>query len=296
MMIPITRGTFYGDEAIAGYVKFAHGTDMEVFLCPFIQQDLDGLKGKLMLDAGCGAAPWSIYAAKQGADVIGIDLQEGMILKAQEAIRNAQVSVKVAVGDATRLNFGENSFDHVLSSLVACNLPSEIFANHFLEIGRVLKAGGSATVSTPVSLDIVFMNGSAKPDETANKIARILNDLPDDPSDDSVRAGLNRLDEVVSATFTMNGKRLELVTDLSKLESGQKIWRKLTSVTIPNYFHAESEYTKAFGEACLKLKQVSTRTITSKERSVINATAGIHPTLGVAYEQHPSFKVYHLEK
>src|ERR1700722_1987921 len=107
-MTSISRGTSYGDEAIAGYAKSAHGADMGVFLYPFIQKDLDGLKDKQMLDAGCGAAPWSIYAAKQGAKVTGIDLQEGMIAKAQEAIKAAGVTVKAEVGDATKLAFGEN--------------------------------------------------------------------------------------------------------------------------------------------------------------------------------------------
>lgn len=291
-----TRGTSYGDEAIAGYAKSAHGADMGVFLYPFIQKDLDGLKGKMLLDAGCGAAPWSIYAAKQGAKVVGIDLQDGMIEKARDAIKSANVPVHVEVGDATKLTFKDKTFDHVLSSLVGCNLPSSIFTSHFTEMGRVLNADGTATVSIPASLNVVFTNGTAKPDETASKIAQVLSQLPDDASDDEVRAGLNKLDHIVSATFTKVGKRIELVEDLSKLESGQKIWRKLAHVTIPNHYHAESEYFTAFEKAQLKVEHVSARVVLSEERERVNTTEGVHPSLGKAYEEQPPFKVFHLKK
>jgi len=88
--------------------------------------DLVGdLRGKTVLDAGCGEAPHRQKIVERGARWVGVDV----------AGRRASVH---AGGD--RLPFGEGAFDHVLCSAVLEHLPEP---DTFLrEMRRVLAEGG----------------------------------------------------------------------------------------------------------------------------------------------------------
>ncbi|HSX04563.1 MAG TPA: class I SAM-dependent methyltransferase [Rhabdochlamydiaceae bacterium] len=295
------RGTQYGANAIDAYAKFAHGADMALFLDPFIQSDLDKQRGKKILDAGCGAAPWSIYAAEHGAsEVHAIDLQDGMVDKAKQAIKAAGVEkqVKAFVGDATDLTTYQNkTFDHAISINVGCNLPTEIFNRHFDEMARTINNKGTLTVAVPDSLDTVFTDGTKEDAEVMETIGNVLEALPENPEPSLIQSSLDQLKEIVSATFTMQRDRLVLVEDQRNLKSGQKIWRKLAKVTIPNHYHSEEEYLQAFSNAHLKVANISRGTFTNSEaRESVNAYSQTHPKLGPTYESHSPFVVYHLEK
>lgn len=61
------KGTAYGNRGIQTYAETKHGPDGAVFLDPyFIPYLLEG-DGELVLDAGCGAGPWALLAAEEGA-------------------------------------------------------------------------------------------------------------------------------------------------------------------------------------------------------------------------------------
>jgi 2-polyprenyl-3-methyl-5-hydroxy-6-metoxy-1,4-benzoquinol methylase len=135
------EGTNYGNRGIDTYAKMRHGPDGALFLDPYFIPHLMNLHGQVLLDAGCGAGPWSILAAKNGAFVHGIDIQEGMIEKAKQAALEEQVenSTDFRVGDVSLLPYPDNFFDKVLSINVGCNLPS--LKLHLEELNRVLKSG-----------------------------------------------------------------------------------------------------------------------------------------------------------
>ncbi|MBU1974807.1 MAG: methyltransferase domain-containing protein, partial [Nanoarchaeota archaeon] len=64
------------------------------------------LKGKKVLDAGCGAGRDSKYLSEKGLDVIGIDLSKNMIKAAKE-----RAKAEFHVGDIRNTNFGDASFN-----------------------------------------------------------------------------------------------------------------------------------------------------------------------------------------
>jgi ubiquinone/menaquinone biosynthesis C-methylase UbiE len=294
-----TRGTNYGEHGIENYAKFAHATDMALFLDPFLKHEVDQQSGKRMLDAGCGAAPWSIYAASQGAFVDAIDLQPGMIEKARDAIKTAGFSdyIKASVGDATALSFEPNTFDYTISVNVGCNLPSSIFNQHFTEIARTLKPDGYASIAAPDSLDTLFTDALCEEDEVRKTVHATLFSLPNNPERDMIVKTLEGLEHIVSATFAIRNGRLALVEDASSLQSGQLIYRKLTHVTIPNHYHSEEEYLRSFSQANLKVTAVSRRVFASSEaRQICNNAIDAYPTLGRAYERRSPFVVYHVTK
>ena len=78
--------TDYGDQGIDTYAKTKHGPDGALFLDPFFIPHLLNLQGQVILDAGCGAGPWSIFAAKNGAFVHGIDVQDSLSKQAPSSV------------------------------------------------------------------------------------------------------------------------------------------------------------------------------------------------------------------
>ncbi|MCH8030118.1 MAG: methyltransferase domain-containing protein [Candidatus Dadabacteria bacterium] len=75
-----------------------------------------------------------------GCDVIGIDLSEGMIVEAKKLCANLGLNVTLLQMDAERLEFEDESFDTVLTTLSLCTIPDPVKA--LAEMKRVLRPGG----------------------------------------------------------------------------------------------------------------------------------------------------------
>jgi ubiquinone/menaquinone biosynthesis C-methylase UbiE len=104
--------------------------------------------GDAILDIGCGNARDIIAMLRAGARVVGVDLSEGMIAQASRDLSAAgYADVRLEVGDATRLQFADATFDRVLCSEVIEHIPDAPRA--LAEIHRVLKPGGTLAISTP---------------------------------------------------------------------------------------------------------------------------------------------------
>ncbi|MFW9970648.1 MAG: class I SAM-dependent methyltransferase [Candidatus Odinarchaeota archaeon] len=73
------------------------------------------LKGK-MLDVGCGTGENSIFFAKHGFDVIGIDYVEEAINKALKKTENRNINVKFYVMNALNLEDLHQKFDFIIDS------------------------------------------------------------------------------------------------------------------------------------------------------------------------------------
>lgn len=72
----------------------------------------DEFKDKLVLDGGCGNGRYSYWASEFGAEVIGVDLGDGV----ESAYKNCKDSnVNIIQADLFNLPFRENSFDKIFS-------------------------------------------------------------------------------------------------------------------------------------------------------------------------------------
>lgn len=103
------------------------------------------LSGKRVLDLGCGTGYFSALLQERGADLVCVDISQGMLDKAQQRCGKKGRATFV-LADAENLPFGENSFDYVFSSLAlqwCCDLSYPL-----KEIRRVLREGGKGLFST----------------------------------------------------------------------------------------------------------------------------------------------------
>lgn len=109
---------------------------------------LSANRGEKILDIGCGNARDIVHILEKGAQVIGVDISEGMVFEAQQELAKLGFGdVLLKVGDATRLDFSDGEFDKVLCSEVIEHIPEADKA--LSEMWRVLKPGGLLVLSTP---------------------------------------------------------------------------------------------------------------------------------------------------
>jgi len=92
-----------------------------------------------VLDVGCGYGnnfPYLIHATH----ITAIDFSPVMLEKAREMARRSKVPVDLRQGDAEALDFPDNSFDAVISSLSTCSFFDPLIA--LQEMRRVCKPDG----------------------------------------------------------------------------------------------------------------------------------------------------------
>jgi SAM-dependent methyltransferase len=118
-------------------------------------QVLGEVRGRRVLELGCGAAQWAHALRALGADAVGIDLSEQQLAHARRAPASNEIGARLVQGDAERLPFADACFD-----VVCCDHGAIVFAAPLptvTEAARVLRPGGIGAfgMSTPIR-DICF--------------------------------------------------------------------------------------------------------------------------------------------
>lgn len=113
-------------------------------LIPETLKILGDIKGKRILDLGCGEGGYSRLFANKGAIVIGVDYCENLI---NEALKQNQASeIEYYVRDACFLEgIEDEKFDFVVSAM--CLMAVENLEAAIKEAYRVLKPGGEFLIS-----------------------------------------------------------------------------------------------------------------------------------------------------
>lgn len=164
-------------------------------------------KNKKILDLGCGRGDLSIFLAKKGSDVIGIDYSKNAIEIANEKLfreNNFKGKLKFYLMDAKKISFEENEFDIVVSIDLFEHLYPEELEVVSKKISYVLKKDGLLLVHTepnrlylnfthniyiyPISTFLIWLNKFISNKKYPN--------LPKDP-----RNNLHKIQHVNEPTF-----------------------------------------------------------------------------------------------
>ena len=132
-----------------------------------VQQFLS-LKGLSVIDAGCGAMTFSKQLADKAAQVLAIDPDAHQAKSNRE--KDLPANIRFVETGADQLPIEDASVDGVFFSYSLHHVPSELFADVFSEVTRVIRPGGFLYVIEPIDCPL-------------NTVMRIFHD------EESVRAG-----------------------------------------------------------------------------------------------------------
>ena len=141
------------DQAAAAYLAGAQLPTDVVHYGPDIGTEADfrllgDVKGKRVLELGCGGAQNSIAFAKQGAIAIGVDLSAEMLAAARRLCDKEEVRVELRQGDMADLAFVRaDSVDLVLSAYAFGYVDD--LNRVFRQVHRVLRVGAPLVFSMP---------------------------------------------------------------------------------------------------------------------------------------------------
>jgi SAM-dependent methyltransferase len=147
-----------------------HGSflgDVDFVWCPEGLREADArllgeVRGRRVLELGCGAAAGARWLAGQGAEVTGLDLSAGMLRQAARAARRSGVRVPLVQADALALPFRDAVFDVVCTAFGAVPFVADSAAV-MREVARVLRPGGRWVFSITHPMRWIFWY---EPDET----------------------------------------------------------------------------------------------------------------------------------
>jgi 2-polyprenyl-3-methyl-5-hydroxy-6-metoxy-1,4-benzoquinol methylase len=120
---------------------------------------LGDVKGKVLLDCGCGPGHTSVMLAKRGAIVTAFDTADGQLDTARRLAQANGVNVTFLCKPFEELDFPDESFDVVFGTFVLHHVDLPKASQ---QLARVLKPGGKAVFIENSALNPLLMAARSK--------------------------------------------------------------------------------------------------------------------------------------
>jgi 2-polyprenyl-3-methyl-5-hydroxy-6-metoxy-1,4-benzoquinol methylase len=106
--------------------------------------EANSVPGGKALDAGCGTGNFSVYLARNGYQVVGVDYSEKALAIARENNKQQRLRITYIRADLTELAgaLPDERFDLILDYKVAHHLTAENLATYAAQCTAILKDGG----------------------------------------------------------------------------------------------------------------------------------------------------------
>jgi SAM-dependent methyltransferase len=114
---------------------------------------LGDVRGKTVLDLGCGSGENLVVLLKRGARVIGMDISPDLIKIAQDRLTNAGLEASVSTGDACHTGLPDGSVDVIFCMALIHHLDIDTVRE---EMWRILRKGGCIVLKEPVRFSRLY--------------------------------------------------------------------------------------------------------------------------------------------
>lgn len=135
------------EEAVSVY-KTPH-IRKEYLRKPAFMHELRDIRGKRMLDLGCGDGYYSRLMVEAGADVVGVDFSQEFIDLAKKQEQKQPQGIRYFHGDIAKMDFlPSGEIDGAVADFVFVTIPTqEKYIQAVREVHRVLKESGTVLIS-----------------------------------------------------------------------------------------------------------------------------------------------------
>jgi ubiquinone/menaquinone biosynthesis C-methylase UbiE len=143
---------------------------------------LGEVRGRRVLEVGCGGGQWSSSLAGDAGHVVGFDVSEAQLAAARQSM--GQVRYLLVQGAAERLPFADASFDLVLSdhgglswappqvavpeAARVLRPEGRLVVNHFSPLAHICYDAAADMVASQLHRDYFGLGGVAQPDGAVN--------------------------------------------------------------------------------------------------------------------------------
>ena len=132
-------------ESFSTFVRTGKNYYCDFMNAPALKRMIGNVRGKRMLDIGCGEGFFCRFFARAGNKVTGVDISDRLIEKAVETERSEPLGVEYVAADAAHLPMlRSESFDIVYSHKALMDMPN--YEGVVAEVSRVLKPSGKFAV------------------------------------------------------------------------------------------------------------------------------------------------------
>jgi SAM-dependent methyltransferase len=114
---------------------------------------LGNLRGKRVLEYGCGLGAISTLLARSGAEVVSFDLSRASVAVTRQRADLNAVDLDLAVAAGESLPYADESFDIVFGKAILHHLDVGIGA---ADLYRVLRPGGKAAFAEPMGMNPIL--------------------------------------------------------------------------------------------------------------------------------------------
>jgi len=107
---------------------------------------------KKILDFGSGTGRHVIYLAKEGFDVVGIDISKTGVKMTKDWLKSEGLKAELLIKDIAKpIPYSNNFFDAVISTQVIHHGEKQTITNVIKEITRVVRPGGIIFITVPIN-------------------------------------------------------------------------------------------------------------------------------------------------
>lgn len=141
----VTKQSYEDPQLVAEYIK-KHA--LEPKQAKLIEEFSSKIKGRKVLDLGCGPGHDSYLFAELGYEVTGLDYSSEMITQAKKLKESAK-NISFAVGDMTQLDkyFEPNTFDAVWASASLLHIPTHQIEKVLAGLATICRSGAYVFIS-----------------------------------------------------------------------------------------------------------------------------------------------------
>ena len=167
---------------------------------PIVSDFLDNLKGKVVLDAGCGNGYWSRIMAQKAKEVVGVDFTEKLIKIAKK--KNTSDNLKFIIGDLRKLSLSDSEFDVVFCNMALMDVDG--LDRAIGEMARVLKTAGIMVISITHPCFENPPNTSTLKNQKGDKIGRLVKHYFKTGIIPDTKQNLNQKDQYQHCHYTLS--------------------------------------------------------------------------------------------